>query len=234
MAKTLTLRHERVDDIPLIIGLANELRLAEILPRHLRTHGLQEGRNNGQLAVGWLAYLLSQADHRKAAVREWANDLPHTLGRLLGQPIREVEFSDDRLGGVLRRLSDDEVWQAIEHNLWAATVAVYALELTGIRLDSTTSSGYHEVTEEGVMPFGPSKDHRPDLPHLQLMAAAAEPSGHVIAGDIEPGQGADDPLYTPLIQRVRGIVGRTGLLDAGDCQMAALTTRAELVAHGDF
>jgi transposase len=234
MAKILTLRHERVDDIPLIIGLANQLRLADILDRHLGTHGLQEGLNNGQLAVGWLAYILSQADHRKSAVREWAHGLSHTLGQLLGQPIRDVEFSDDRLGGLLRRLSDDEAWEASEQELWAATVAVYALELTGIRLDSTTSYGYHEVTDEGVMQFGPSKDHRPDLPQLKLMAAAAEPSGHLLACDVAPGQCADDPLYTPLIQRVRQIVGRPGLLYAGDCKMAALSTRAALAAHGDY
>ena len=234
MAKILTLRHERVDDIPLIIGLANQLQLAAILDRHLGTHGLQEGLNNGQLAVGWLAYILSQADHRKSAVREWANGLSHTLGQLLGRPIRDVEFSDDRLGGLVRRLSADEAWKAIEEALWAATVAVYELELTGIRLDSTTSYGYHVVTEEGVMQFGPSKDHRPDLPQLKLMAAAAEPSGHLLACDVAPGPCADDPLYTPLIQRVRQIVGRTGLLYAGDCKMAALSTRAELAVHGDY
>lgn len=234
MTKTLTLRHERIDDIPLIIGLANQLRLAEILDSHLGTHGLQEGLNSGQLAVGWLAYILSQGDHRKSAVRDWANDLSHTLGQLLGQPIREVEFSDDRLGGLLRRLSDDEAWEASEEDLWAASVAVYALELTGIRLDSTTSYGYHQVTEEGIMQFGPSKDHRPDLPQLKLMAAAAEPSGHLLACDVAPGCCADDPLYTPLIQRVRRLLGRTGLLYAGDCKMAALSTRAELAAHGDY
>lgn len=234
MATTLTLRHERVDDIPVIIGLANQLRLAEILDHHLGTHALQEGLDNGQLAVGWLAYILSQADHRKSAVREWANARFHTLGGLLGQPIREVEFSDDRLGGVLRHLSDDEAWEGIEEDLWAATVAVYELALTGIRLDSTTSYGYHQVTDEGVRRFGPSKDHRPDLPQLKLMAAAAEPSGHLLACDVEPGQCADDPLYTPLIERVRRLVGRTGLLYAGDCKMAALPTRADIVAHRDY
>jgi transposase len=212
MAQTLILRHERVDDVPLIIGVANQLRLAEVLNRHLGTHGLQQGLNNGQLAVGWLAYILSHADHRKSAVQEWATDLSHTLGHLLGQPIREVEFSDDRVGGVLYRLSDDEAWEAIEHDLWAVTVAVYELELTGIRLDSTTSYGYHHVTDAGVMQRGHSKDYRPDLPQLKLMAAAAEPSGHLIACDVHPGQCADDPLYTPLLQRVRQIVGRTGLL----------------------
>jgi transposase len=234
MAPILTLRHERVDDIPVIIGLAHQLHLAEILDAHLGTHGLQAGLNNGQLAVGWLAYVLSQGDHRKSAVREWANARTHTLGQLLGQPLREVEFSDDRLGGLLQRLSDDEAWEAIEEDLWAATVAVYEFELTGIRLDSTTSYGYHQVTEEGVMQFGPSKDHRPDLPQLKLMAAAAEPSGHMLASDVHPGQCADDPLYTPLIERVRRLVGRTGLLYAGDCKMAALPTRADIAAHGDY
>jgi transposase len=234
MAQTLTLQHERVDDIPLIIGLANRLRLAEVLDRHLGTHGLQQGLHNGQLAVGWLASILSQADHRKSAVRDWANGIPHTLAHLLGSPIREVEFSDDRLGGVLSRLSDDATWGAIEHDLWAATVAVYERELTGIRLDSTTSYGYHHVTEEGVMQRGHSKDHGPDLPQLKLMAAAAEPSGHLLACDVHPGQCAEDPLYTPLLQRVRGIVGGSGLLYAGDCKMAALATRAEIAAHHDF
>jgi transposase len=234
MAQTLTLRHERVDDIPLIIGLANQLHLAEVLHRYMGTHGLQQGLHNGQLAVGWLAYILSQADHRKSAVRDWANARAHPLGQLLGHALRDVEFSDERLGGVLHRLSNDETGEAIEHDLWAATVAVYRLELTGIRLDSTTSYGSHQVTDEGVMQFGHSKDHRPDLPQLKLMAAAAEPSGHLIACDIHPGQCADDPLYTPLLQRVRDIVGRSGLLYAGDCKMAALATRAEITAHHDW
>lgn len=216
------------------IGLANRLQLAEVLNGHMGTHRLQQGLNNGQLAVGWLAYILSQADHRKSAVREWANDRPQLLSHLLGQPIRAVEFSDDRLGGVLHRLSDDTTWEAIERELWAATVAVYALELAGIRLDSTTSYGYHQVTDDGVMQLGHSKDHRPDLPQLKLMAAAAEPAGQLIASDVHPGQCADDPLYIPLLQRVRGIVGRRGLLYAGDCKMAALATRAEIVAHGDY
>jgi transposase len=84
------------------------------------------------------------------------------------------------------------------------------------------------------MQRGHSKDHRPDLPQLKLMAAAAEPSGHLLACDVHPGQCADDPLYTPLLQRVRGIVGRPGLLYAGDGKMAARATRAEIAAHHDF
>jgi transposase len=134
------------------------------------------------------------------------------LEHLLGHPIRAVELSDDRLGGVLYRLSNDATWEAIERSLWTATVTGYECTLAGIRLESTTSYGYHRVTDEGVRQRGHSQDHRPDLPQLKVMAAAAEPSGHLIACDVHAGQCADAPLYTPRLQRVRGIVGRPGLL----------------------
>lgn len=81
---------------------------------------------------------------------------------------------------------------------------------------------------------GHSKDHRPDLAQLKLMAAAAEPTGHLVASDIVPGQRAEDPLYVPLIQRVRSVVKQQGLLYAGDSKMAALATRAHVAYHEDY
>jgi transposase len=145
-----------------------------------------------------------------------------------------VEFSDDRLGIVLRRPSKTADWEEVEAELGAKTVAVYDLELTGVRLDSTTTYGYHTPIDDGMMQLGHSKDHRPDLAQVKLMAAAVEPSGHPLACDVVPGQSADDPLYLPVIDRVRRMLGRTGLLYAGDAKMAALATRAEIVAHGDY
>jgi len=234
MAEELTLTHERVDDIPLLIGLAQKLHLPEVLDRHLGNHGTHQGLSNGWLATVWLAYILSESDHRKSSVEEWAWQHRQMLERLLGQPIRRTEFNDDRLGIVLRRLSQQAAWEAIEDDLWQATVDVYDLEVTSVRLDSTTTYGYHTLTEDGVMQYGHSKDHRPDLPQLKLMAAAAEPSGHLLACDVHPGQAADDPLYRPLLTRVRQMLGRSGLLYVGDSKMAALATRADIVAHGDY
>ena len=146
--------HERIDDIPVIIGVAQRLGLSVVLNRHLGTHGLQQGLNNGQLAVGWLTYILSQADHRKVAVQEWSNAIPYSLGQLLGQPLRAIDFSDDRLGGVLRRLSDDKCWFALEADLWSATIVVHQIKLAGVRLDSTTSYGDHQPEDEGLMQYG--------------------------------------------------------------------------------
>ena len=62
------------------------------------------------------------------------------------------------------------------------------------------------------------------MPQLKLMAAAAEPSGYLLACQVHPGDAADDPLYQPLIERVRRIVGHHGVLYVGDSKMAALDT----------
>jgi transposase len=84
------------------------------------------------------------------------------------------------------------------------------------------------------MQLGHSKDHRPDLAQFKLMAAAAEPTGQLIATTVHPGDAADDPLYLPLIERVRTLLGKTGLLYVGDCKMAALETRGAIAARDDY
>jgi transposase len=226
--------HEPLDDVPLLIGLAQRLRLPELLDRHLGTQGNHQGLSNGTLAAGWIAFILSRGNHTKVHVEEWTQGLPHTLSHLLGQPLRPAEFSDDRLGILLRRLQELDDWAGLEADLWHGTCEVYELPLERVRLDSTTTCGYHTITPEGLMQLGHSKDHRPDLPQLKIMAAAAEPSGHLIASDFYPGQTADDPLYLPMTRRVRSLLGRTGLLYVGDCKMAALATRAELAVEGDY
>jgi transposase len=66
------------------------------------------------------------------------------------------------------------------------------------------------------------------------MAAAAQPTSHLLACDMVPGHSADDPLYLPLIRRVRQQLRRHGLLYVGDCKMSALATRAELVHEKDY
>jgi len=101
-------------------------------------------------------------------------------------------------------------------------------------LDGSTSYGHHQIRPGGLMQYGHSKDHRPDLPQLKLMAAAAAPWGHLIACDVLPGQQSDDRLYLPLLERVWAILGPKGLLYTGDCKMAALEIRAHLVWHEDY
>ena len=230
---TLSLKHERVDDIPLLLGFMQELNFPELLEQHLGSHHLHRGMSNGWLATVWLAFVLSQANHRKVSVQDWACSHAHTWQSFIGQALRPIEFSDDRLSIILRRLQQAD-WPALETDLWKATCEVYEIPYDCIRLDSTTSFGYHTIAPDGLMQRGHSKDHRPDLPQLKLMAAAAQPTSHVLACDIVPGQAADDPLYLPLIRRVRQQLRQRGLLYSGDCKMAALATRTELEAEKDF
>jgi transposase len=231
---TLELTHERVDDVPLLLGFLIQLRLPEILDRHFPAHPLHQGLSNGWLTTVWIAYILSRADHRKSPVQAWSQELHHTLETLIGQRLRPVEFSDDRLTLLLNRLASPADWESLEADLWHTHCDVYALPVERVRLDATTSCGYHTVTDGGLMQLGHSKDYRPDLAQFKLMAAVAEPTGLFLAGDVHPGNAADDPLYLPLYRRVRALLGETGLLYSGDCKMAALETRAEIAAHQDF
>jgi transposase len=231
---TLQLTHERVDDVPLLLGFLIKLHFPQILDQHLKPHPHHQGLSQGWLITLWITYILSHADHRKSAVRDWANGLRQTLEAVTGQTLRDVDFTDDRLTLVLQPLSDPATWDRIEAALWDGTCEVYALPLERVRLDSTTSYGFHTIVAGGLMQLGHSKDHRPDLPQFKLMAAAAEPSGRLIASTVHPGDAADDPLYLPMITRVRALLGRTGLLYTGDCKMAALETRAAIAARDDF
>jgi len=230
---TLSLTHERVDDIPLLLGFMQQLHFPDLLERRLGSHHLHRGLSNGWLTTVWLVFLLSNANHRKVSVQDWAAHHTHTLQTLIGQSLRPSEFSDDRLSILLRRLHDAD-WPTLEADLWKATCEVYDIAYQCVRLDATTSFGYHTITPNGLMQRGHSKDHRPDLPQLKLMAAAAQPTSQLLACDIVPGQSADDRLYLPLIRRVRQQLRRQGLLYTGDCKMAALATRAELVAEKDY
>jgi len=132
---TLSLHHERVDDIPLLLGFLQQLNFPDLLDRHLGSHHLHRGLSNGWLATVWLAFLLSQANHRKVSVQDWARSHPHTLETLLGQTLRPIEFSDDRLSIILRRLYEAD-WPALEKDLWLATCEVYQINDDCIRLDS--------------------------------------------------------------------------------------------------
>src|SRR5512135_1748826 len=82
---TLQLTYERVDDVPLLLGLLIKLRFPPLLDQHLTPHPLHQGLSQGWLITIWIAYILSQADHRKSHVRDWANSLRQTLEACTGQ-----------------------------------------------------------------------------------------------------------------------------------------------------
>jgi len=224
---------ERVDDVALLIGQMVKMGLPEVLDRHIPRHWTQRGLSWGWTAVIWLAYIVTEGDHRKVSMETYLKGMHHTLSHLTAQVIAPLDFSDDRLSHLLKHLSKPAYWHQIEHDLNARSIEVYDLAQAVIRCDATTVSGAHEVTAEGLLQFGHSKDD-PTRPQIKVMMGSLDPLGMPLSTDVLSGERADDGLYIPIIERIRTGLKTPGLLFVGDCKMSALETRAYLARHQDW
>jgi transposase len=228
------IQSERVDDLPLLVKQQQKMGMAEVIDAIITPHWRRQGLSVGQIIVGWLGFILSESDHRLSYVEPWVARHPETLKRLINLGLRVQDFSDDRLGDVLRYLSHDPSWAAIERELGRRTIRVYQLRQECVRLDSTTVSLYHDPEGSELIRHGHSKDHRPDLAQLKVMLAALDPLGAPLVTQIVAGNRADDGLYIPAIDEARDVLGQNGLLYIGDSKMEALNSRAHIVAGGDY
>jgi len=243
-----------LSDVPLLLSLVKQLGVVEVVNEHVEEHGNHKGLSTGWLVGIWLVHILHTGSHAKSTVEEWTNKHKELLEQLTGEQIRKVDFEDNRLGRVLSRLSDRETWLSIERGLWTKVVNVYELPsmtsleegssvsnndtshleahpIASVHIDSTASSGYH-MDKEGLMQYGKSKDHRPDLRQFKLVGASID--GYLLSNQVLPGNEADNPHYLPMVGRVKQIVKKAGLLYGGDSKMADLLTRATLVNDKDY
>jgi transposase len=234
MKETLNIETERVDDIPLLLANMQRMNLAKLLDKHIPTHGNRKGLSLGNVMTVWLSHILSEANHRMNHVQEWAMQRREVVRGCGLKTFEARDMADDRLADVLRALSNDIHWVAFEQELMGTLVRVYELQKECIRVDTTTVSSYAEVNEQGLLQFGHSKDHRPDLGQLKVALACLDPLGMPVATEVLSGEKADDPVYLPIIARVREGISKRGLLYIGDCKIAALQTRANIQFHGDF
>ena len=204
-----------------------QLGLPEIFDHHLKRHGLHPGLSGGWMASIGLAPLLTQSNHRKQPVQAWVKQAHATIEKITGQTVRDLDFTDDRLTLLLRRLSQSDIWQAIEQELSQNIIRVYDLKAKRVRWDATPLSGYHTGGEESLFQYGYSQDD-PTLRQVKVMVAALDPCGlpwvsQGVAGDV-----ADDKLYRPAVDRVLPIMDGSGLLFVGDRKMSARATRAHI------
>lgn len=234
MSENLILTSERVDDLPLLLAQLEHMGVAELLDAHFPTHGNWEGLSLGGVTDVWLTFIVSEANHRLSHVEPWAAQRLGLLERCLGQPVRALDVSDDRLAAVLDQLSDDARWVAFECALNQRTLRVYDLPAAPVRIDSTTASSYTTVQVERLFQLGHSKDHRPDLPQVKINVSVLDPLGLPLTTTVVSGQQADDPLYIPEIRRVQQSIERRGITYIGDCKMGAQETRAFIAASADY
>lgn len=230
----LVLRQERLDETPLLLAQLKKMHVAQLLDECFVTHGNWQGLSLGNLTVVWLAFILAEGNHRLSHLRDWVAARAVSMQAALGVPFVATDFTDDRLAQVLDYLHREAAWTAFEEKLNARLLRVYDLATDTIRLDSTSAKSFGVVTPEGLLQFGHSKDHRPDLPQFKIQLSTLDPLGLPLTATITSGEKADDPLYVPEIDRVRQTLGKRGLLYVGDCKMAALDTRVHLAAGGDF
>jgi transposase len=234
MSEGLTITTEQVDDFPVLIAQMKRTAIPDLLDRQFPVHGNWQGLSLGWTATGWLGHILSVGDHRLNHVQGWVERNPQTVQRSIGQAVSGLDFSDDRLEGVLDALGEDENWTAFEGELNQRTLRVYDLKAELVRVDSTTASGYVSVTEDGLFQFGHSKDHRPDLPQVKVMQSTLDPFGMPLVTQVVSGEKADDRLYLPAIQQVRQGLKKRGVLYVGDCKLMSLDNRAYIQAGGDY
>src|SRR5438093_8568271 len=81
---------ERVDDVALLIGQMVKMGLPEVLERHIPRHWRQRRISWGWTAVIWLAYILTEGDHRKVSVETYRKGMYDTLSSLTEQLIETL------------------------------------------------------------------------------------------------------------------------------------------------
>jgi transposase len=233
MSEDLTITSERVDDIPLLLAQLEKMGIAALLDDHFPTHGHWQGLSLGQVSDVWLTFILSESNHRMSHVEPWASDRLSVLEGCLCVPVRALDFSDDRLASILDHFSSDEAWEDFECDLNRRMVRVYDLCSETVRIDSTSAKSYTQ-SAEGLLSFGHSKDHRPDLPQVKINVSVLDPLGLPLTTTVVSGEVADDGLYVPEIAKVQKHLSRSGITYIGDCKMGALSTRAYIDGSGDY
>jgi len=223
---------ERVDDLPLLYGLLEQMGLQAIVDAVIHPHGNRQGLGVGQLVQVWLCHILSEQSHCLDRVQDWATALPDTLAYLIGEPVNALDFTDDRLADVLRDFSDTPIWGQIEERLGRQLIRVYQLPTRCVRLDSTTATVAHNPEQSALFSVGKTKAGIYGT-QFKLMLGSLDPLGLPLATDVVSGAKADDPLYVPCYRRIKATVQQDGLLVIGDCKMSALDTRAVIVAGRD-
>lgn len=225
---------ESVADVPLLLAQLQQMQVSRLLDQYYPTHGNWAGELSfGEVATTWLAFILSQADHRLLHVEPWAAQRLLLLQACLGKAVRALDFSDDRLAAMLTSLGDGEVWGQFESALNATLLRVYDLSAERVRLDMTTAATYASAGD-GLVKFGQSKNHRRDLAQVKISLSTLDPLGLPLLVRVVSGNTADDPLYLPQIKQAQAQLGCGGKSYIGDSKMGALSTRAYLAAHGEY
>ena len=123
---------ERVDYVAFLIAQMVKMGLPEVLDRHIPRHWTQRGLSWGWTAVIWLAYIVTEGDHRKVSMETYLKGMHHTLSRLTAQIIEPLDLSDDRLSHLLTHLSKPAYWHEIERDLNERSIEIVSVHVVAV------------------------------------------------------------------------------------------------------
>lgn len=233
-----TTSSERIDELPVLIYWLKQMRVDVIIDSVLGPpHGNWDGLSYGEVALVFIAHMVMRCTHFLSPVEAWAAQHLTSLSQALGKPVRAQDCTDDRLAVVLSKLGAEQsrAGDAIEAELGQHVIRAYALPTETARIDLTSVAVHHQPPDEdGLMRFGYSKDHRPDLRQFKALLGTLDPVGLPLATATLSGEQADDPQYLPAWERLVATIGRPDFLLVGDCKLASLENRARIHQGGGY
>ncbi len=235
----LQIEPERLDELPLVLGLLDRMDVAQAIDAHLGAgHGNRQGLSYGQLAQGLSARIITLQDHRLAPVERWSQEHQAVLSDLLGVAVGSKDFTDDRLADLLYALGSapPETREAIETTLGQHLIRAYRLPTEVGRADTTSVSVYHDRPEgaDGLLQFGRSKDHRPDLRQYVQALGTLDPAGIPLVSETLNGNAGDPPMYLPVWRRMVKVIGHPDWLFVGDSKLHSAQNIAEIHRAGGY
>lgn len=239
--KDFEIESERIDQIPVIYGFLERMHVVEIVNDVLpKPHGNWKGLSYGELADGFILYILTQGDHRISYVEEWAANHIETLRHYFPGATAK-DFTDDRLETLLYILGNAErrYWEELEKRMGKHIISAYRLPTEVGRIDTTTGSVYHVNDQDSgqkytLFRYGYNKDHRPDLMQFLEVLGTIDPLGMPIVSETLPGNTADSNVYLSTWKRMVDVIGHPDFITVGDCKLTSLENQARIDRAGGF
>ncbi len=224
-------RIERVDTIPLIIASLMKMKTQEIIDSIFIPHTNWSGLSYGQLAVLFVTYVLDSFTHRLSGMESWLNLHKTVIELTTGWEINLKDATDDRLGKMMSAFGkeDDKSCQ-FQLESGRRNISAYGFPTDVGRYDTTSFNVFHQPddSQKGLLNFGHSKNHRPDLLQFKQGLGVLDPAGIPLITETLPGNRADDRCYTPAWRRMAEIISSPDFLFIADCKAASLETRATI------
>lgn len=227
---------ERVDEIPLLLHCIDRMGVEKIIDSIWTPHGNRRGLTYGQLAVLFVVYVVHGLNHRLYQMEQWLEEHQNVIRQVTGWSFSSKDATDDRLGSMTQVFGTEAFSQiSFYRQSGRHHIEAYALPTNLARYDTTSFNAYHSNSSkacDGLLRFGHSKDHRPDLLQFKQGLMTLDPGGFPLFSETLQGSIADDTRYVPAWRETSITLGHKDFLYVADCKAAALNTRGTIAREG--